>query len=145
MIGLTKFITVFSLLLLMSFYSSAQDCSGISSNRSIELDSSSDKEKIKIEVTENVQKLHFGISSTITSGDLTVEIYDPKGKKQGNFSVESQLNSSTSSNAKKKELVCGSMQKGISNPMKGDWTIKLIPKKVTGTVAIHTSQQEQKK
>ena len=132
-----QLVVFISLLILMAPGSYAQkDCTSISQSRNIELDGSSEREEIKLNVADNVSSLHVGINSTISNGYLTVEIYDPKGKKQGYFSVESQ----SSSNAKKKETVCGQMSKEISDPDKGDWVIRLLPKNVKGNIAIHSAQ-----
>ena len=48
------------------------------------------------------------------------------------------------SNAKKKETVCGQMQKQISDPIKGDWVVRLIPKNVKGKVSVHSGQTQEK-
>ena len=125
-----------SMLLFFTTSMLGQDCTAINQSRNIELDGSSENEEIKLNVADNVKKLHVGINSTISTGYLTVEIYDPKGKKKGYYSVESQM----SSNAKKKETVCGQMQKEITDPLKGDWVIKLIPKNVKGNISIHSGQ-----
>jgi len=118
-----------------------QNCNtGYQVSRTIELEDSSDTEEIKLEVSENMKALSIGINSTIDAGSLTMEIYDPKGNKQGNFSVESST--SSSSKGKRKELVCGQLNKAIENPMKGDWTIKLKPKNVTGKINIHSHQAQ---
>lgn len=113
---------------------SQQSCNATSLNRTINFDGSSDQENIAIDVSEDNKTMHVGINSTVNSGYLTVELYDPKGNKKGNFSIESQLN-----NDKKKERVCGQMQKHIDDPMKGKWIVKLIPNKVVGDVSICTS------
>ncbi|WP_299114507.1 hypothetical protein [uncultured Winogradskyella sp.] len=115
---------------------STHQCNSTTSNRNIELEGSSDTENIKIEVDKDVNKIHIGVSSTIKSGYLTVEVYDPKGNKKGNFSVESQIKPGD----KKKELVCGQMQKQIDEPIEGTWIVKLIPRDAVGTISIHTSQ-----
>ena len=127
------------LLIFVSFSAVAQkSCNSNNTTRNITLDGSSDTENIKLEVADNVKDLHLGINSTISSGYLTVEIYDPKGGKQGYFSVESQM----SSGAKKKEEVCGQMNKQINEPMKGEWTVKLIPKNVKGKISIMSHQMQ---
>lgn len=118
----------------------AQDCTSVNTSRNIELDGSSEREEIKLNVAEDVKHLHLFINSTISTGFLTVEIYDPKGKKRGYYTVESQMNS----NAKKKETVCGQMQKQISDPIKGDWVVRLIPKNVKGKVSVHSGQTQEK-
>ncbi|WP_353779456.1 hypothetical protein [Winogradskyella sp. 3972H.M.0a.05] len=115
---------------------SQKQCSGVSTMRNIEFNGSSDVEEIKVEVSDDTENMSLNVNGTIKSGYLTVEIYDPKGKKHGNFSIESQLKSSS----KKKELVCGQMQKIIEDPMKGDWVVKLIPKDVSGEISICAMQ-----
>lgn len=123
-----KIIVTVSLLLFMAPLAFGQHC-GNTTTRTIELEDSSDNEAIKLEVEGNTECLQIGVNSTIKSGSLTMEIYDPKGDKQGNFSVESQISSNTSSGGKKKELVCGQLNKTIKEPMAGTWTIRLKPKK----------------
>jgi len=53
----------------------------------IELNGSSEPSDMKIEVT--IEKCHFDINvrCVITQGELKIEIYDEKGKKQGSFST----------------------------------------------------------
>ncbi|WP_298903327.1 hypothetical protein [uncultured Psychroserpens sp.] len=133
-----KLVTCLFLLLSLSIQAQQNNqkhCDAITLNRSIQFDGSSDTEEIKVEVADSAKKLYVSINSTIKSGYLTVEVYDPKGNKKGNFSIESQVKSSN----KKKELVCGQMQKHIDDPIQGNWVIKLIPNNVAGDVSICTS------
>ncbi len=116
------------------------NCSSYQTSKSINLESSSKNESVKISVQEDVEHLNIGVSSSISSGALTMEIYNPKGDKQGNFSVESELNSSSSDGGKSSESVCGQLNKSFKDPMKGDWVVKLKPKKVTGKIQIHSHQ-----
>ncbi len=113
-----------------------QCCDGISLARSIEFNGSSDTEQIKVEVSEGSKDLTLQVNGTIKSGYLTVEIFDPKGNKKGNFSIESQISSSDT----KKEMVCGQMSRQIKDPMKGSWIVKLIPKDVVGDITINSMQ-----
>lgn len=145
---MTKSIKLFatvSLILFLAPVALAQhksNCSNYNTQRSIELDDSSSKEEVKVEVAENTKHLMIGVNSTISAGALTMEIFDPKGDKQGNFSVESMMSSNSNSNGKSKESVCGQLNKSFQDPMKGKWTIKLKPRKVTGNIKI-TSHQSQ--
>ncbi|RNC86959.1 MAG: hypothetical protein ED556_05920 [Winogradskyella sp.] len=134
-----KIFKVFACLFLFTAIVNAQQisqksCSAVCLNRTIQLDGSSDKETITVDVSEDTGKMHLNINSKVESGYLTVELYDPKGNKKGNFSIESQSNSS-----KTKEQVCGQMQKYIEDPIKGKWSVVLVPKKVVGDVSICTS------
>ena len=130
------------LLLLGPMAIAQQDCTDYKITRTIHLDESSKTKEINLEVNEDVVCLQIGLISTIESGALTIEIYDPNGDKQGNFSVESDLSSSSSSAGKNKDLVCGQLNKTIKDPMKGNWTVKLKPKKVTGEIMINSRQSQ---
>ncbi len=127
-----------------SNHNNNHNCSSYQTSKSINLDNSSKNESVIIAVTEEVMCLNIGISSNISSGALTMEIYNPNGDKQGNFSVESELNSSSSNGGKSSETVCGQLNKTFKEPMKGDWVVKLKPKKVTGKIQIHSHQASNK-
>jgi len=60
--------------------------------RRIEFSNTSEKQELTIKV--NMQNCTFDleIKSSVNNGELEVEIYDPAGKKQGNFSVGCQIN-----------------------------------------------------
>jgi len=104
----------------------------------------------------------------IKGGELTIEIIDPNGDKQGTFSVGCQIDSktsekshvyktkdenprvyktisekstdSTNDNTKTKEIVNASISKTIKNPIKGNWIIKAIPKEAHGELTIDSGQ-----
>jgi len=130
------------LLLLGPIAMAQQDCTDFSITRTIHLNESSNTKEIKLEVNDDVKCLQIGLISTIESGALTIEIYDPNGDKQGNFSMESDLSSNSSSAGKNKDLVCGQLNKTIKDPMKGNWIVKLKPKKVTGEIMINSRQSQ---
>ena len=114
-----------------------ENCSSSSVTRSIELNDSSKSKTVTLEVSKGTKNFMIGVNSLISSGSLTMEIFDPKGNKQGNFSVESQMNNQ---GADAKEEVCGQLNRSFSDPMAGDWSVKLKPKKVTGKVSINYHQ-----
>lgn len=132
-------ILLFSTAMLMAQHDGHNNCSSSQTSRSIELDDSSKKETIKVEVSEGTKNFMIGVNSLISSGSLTMEIFDPKGNKQGNFSVESQFSDNAKSGNSKEE-VCGQLNRSFSEPMAGDWSIKLKPKSVTGKISIHSHQ-----
>lgn len=143
---MTKSITLRVVIIVLLFIGplamAQQDCTDYKITRTIQLDESSKTKEIKLEVNDDVKCLQIGLISTIESGALTIEIYDPKGDKQGNFSVESELSSNSSSAGKNKDLVCGQLNKTINKPMKGNWTVKLKPKKATGEIQINSRQSQ---
>jgi len=140
-----KLIVTVSLILFIAPIALAQhkeNCSNYNTSRSIELDDSSSNEVVKVEVKDNTKHLMIGVNSTISSGSLTMEIFDPKGNKQGNFSVESMMSSNSNAQGKNKETVCGQLNKSFQDPMKGSWTIKLKPRKVSGKIHINSHQSQ---
>ena len=86
---------------------------------------------------EKSWNFNLKIQSRVIEGELNVEIYNKDGKKQGKFSVGSQINSDNS-----KEEVNGLIRKSIDNAPIGIWTIKIIPKNVTGYITINYSQEK---
>ena len=113
--------------------------------RSINLSGDSETKEIEIKVEDENLLLNIIIKSNVKYGALTIEIYDPNGEKQGNFSVGSQLSSKRSSTESKDEKskneeVNGQIEKKIKEPVKGNWIIKIIPNKAEGTVLIRSKQ-----
>jgi hypothetical protein len=77
-------------ILLLSFLtgiSRGQDKTDLNFSKNIILKSESTEQKIPVTVSDSCAFLNFRIAGTIQEGELTVEIYDPKGELQGNFSI----------------------------------------------------------
>lgn len=98
--------------------------------RTVDLENDSKAEEIYIEISENTIDFNLKIEGRIRQGKLLVEIYDSAGKKQGNFTIETQMDSD------KKEEVNGQFRKTWKNVPKGQWTVKIIPTKATAKVMI---------
>lgn len=105
----------------------------VSIERAIWLDNDSKTKEIVIPVETKSKKLQLVINSAITSGKLSIEIYDPKGEKQGNFSIGTQTNLGS------QEKVRGNISKSLKEPLVGKWMIKIIPSEASGDVHIQTS------
>lgn len=77
-------------ILLLSFltgFSLGQDKSDLHSSRNIVLQSESVEQNVLLDIPEICTSLNLSISGTIQEGELTIEMYDPKGEKYGNFSI----------------------------------------------------------
>jgi hypothetical protein len=105
--------------------------------------SDSEVKNISLNVQQNTSSLFVEIVSGVQYGSLTIEIYNPKKEKIGEFSVESQL--PTSDKVKKEytqykdglgEFVSGQIQKYVNSPTSGKWIIKIIPKEAIGNIKI---------
>jgi len=101
--------------------------------RTIKLEQNSKEEVVVINIEKQTKRFDFKIDTSVSSGKLTIEIYDSNGKKQGTFSVGNQLNLQ---NAERAE---GNINKSLVDPQSGDWKIKIIPIKVDGMIQINTA------
>jgi len=101
--------------------------------RTIRLENDSKTDEVFIEIKEKTKKLQIIINSSVIDGTLTIELSDPNGIKQGNFSIGTQLKS------EKKEQVNGNIEKSIIEPQFGKWRVKIIPKNVTGNINVNTA------
>ncbi len=117
----------------MNFFSPKNSQTSVDMARTIRLEDDSNAEDIFIEIKEKTQKLQLEISCSVKGGKLTIELYDPNGIKQGNFTIETQLKS------EKEEKVNGNISKSIIEPQFGKWWVKIIPIEVTGDVKINTA------
>lgn len=128
--------TLLCLFLFHSFLASAEDKTRVMLQRNIELKDDSQTKEVKIAINEKECEIDLRISSKVQEGKVTIEIYSPNGKKQGNFSVGCEIQSDAS-----EETVNGEISKQIENPELGDWKIKIIPKKAVGKVTINYYQK----
>lgn len=98
--------------------------------REIKLKDDSKIEEVEIFVGDQDRELELQIRSSVSKGKLLIELYDPSGKKQGKFSIGTQMSS------EKKERVQGTMNKRLKDPKPGSWKVKIIPKNVEASILI---------
>jgi hypothetical protein len=150
---LCRILTTFLCLFVMtSFISGQEEATTFNLERQIILNGESENLEVILSVSEQDNGLILKIKSNIQEGDLTIEIYNPKNEKQGNYSIGSQLKSTKSSSNKNqtekelealginKEKVQGTITRSIENPLKGNWVVKIIPKNAKGMVTIVSDQ-----
>lgn len=104
--------------------------------RDITLDNDSKTEDVIVAIEPRTEAIDLMISTTIEAGKLTIELFNPSGVKQGNFTVETQLD------VKKQERVAGKLQKSLEEPQPGNWKIRIVPTAVKGSVRIQTSHTQ---
>jgi hypothetical protein len=108
----------------------------------ISFESQSEIIEVKLPVSQ-VANISLELASNIYEGELTIELYDSKGEKQGNFTIGSPTFSGKKDESKAastRESVRGSLSKKIANPAKGEWIVKFIPKNVSGNTEIYCTQ-----
>ena len=130
-----SFLGLLTSLILITSISFAQTKSNTETDftiqRDIKFKNSSDVKEVSIAVKNDDSILQLMISSIVESGELSVEIYDPTNKKQGNFSIGTQLNSTELN-----EKVRGQIQKKFTTPKEGTWKVKFIAKNASGNINI---------
>lgn len=100
--------------------------------RTVMLENDSEVEDVLIEINEKTRRLELMIASKVRNGKITIEIYDPKGVKQGAYTVGTLLSS------EKEETVNGNIRKSLFEPQVGKWKIRIIPIDATGGIQIQT-------
>jgi hypothetical protein len=100
--------------------------------RSIQLEDCKKNEEIIITIAEHTKEFKLMIETSVSSGKLTVEIYDSNDKRQGNFSVGNQLGFENAEHAQ------GWINKALTEPEAGDWKVKIIPTNAKGIILINT-------
>ncbi len=98
----------------------------------ISLDKEAEVKEIPLELEREVHALFWNVSSGISSGIISIELYDPNGVKQGDFS----LNGPSRTRDRPHKDVHGSMNKQFKKPLTGQWKIRIIPRDAKGFVSI---------
>jgi len=118
--------------------SNAQDRATFNTSRSLKLENESKEQHISIDVSDEYDTFALSIDSNIREGKMSIEILDPSGEKQGNFSIGCQVGGVN--NPTTKEVVQGQFRKTFQNPKKGKWIVKIIPQNANAQVQIIVTQ-----
>lgn len=123
----------------------AQGASNYNITRSLEIDKLSKTKEISVEANKRSNILMISVTCNIEYGSVTIELYDPKGAKKGNLSVESISNEKGTSKKRGEENyiyehVSGKIDKTFPKPLAGKWKIKIIPKNASGHINISSNQ-----
>lgn len=116
-------------------------------SRRITLEKESEKLEILLPISGSIVNFTIKIWSEIFDGELTIEIYDPSGEKQGNYAIDNQISLKPKKSEKKdvsgsKEVVSGTITKSVEYPKNGNWKVLIIPKNATGTIEIKSEQNK---
>lgn len=101
--------------------------------RTVNIENDSKVEEVLINIEKNTLDFALSIESRISKGKLTIEIYDSSSKKQGHFTIETQMGS------EKKEDVNGQYRKSWKNVPAGQWMVRVIPTDATAKLMLTTS------
>lgn len=104
--------------------------------RNIHLENDSDTEEVLLYIDDGTRWFELNVRSIIYSGKLTIQIFDSKGKKQGNFTIGAMESS------KKKEQIRGDLNKKLNEPEVGEWRVRIIPDNVKGEIRIESKSYQ---
>lgn len=124
--------------------------------KELEVKKSSKEKVLTVEVLKDRKVMMLNVSCNVFHGSIGVEIYDPLGKKKGGFLVRNDVKKSKESRKLFVDIIKeffsgvkknsttknanGMMDKTFHFPQKGEWKIKIIPKKASGHVSISANQ-----
>lgn len=106
--------------------------------KNISLSNESNSTKtIPFEVTYK-NTLRIGIRANVSSGIISIEIFNPKGIKEGELSLT--FKSGADKEKEEMEYTSGALDKTILGAEVGEWKIKISSKKSEGSVAMSVAQ-----
>ncbi len=106
----------------------------------IKLKGETEVKEITLPLRDSLDYVSIRLSALVFSGDLSVEIIDPLGGKHGNFSLEGQMDATTTAKLKRGDAIIGDEQasgklfRTIKNPPIGAWKAKIVTKNAVGTI-----------
>lgn len=111
---------------------SPDDLTRVNFERTIQLENDSKAEDVILEIEAGTELFDLMIECSLVAGKLVIEVFDPDGVKQGNFSAATQLDS------EKQERVQGRFMKTLNDPMPGNWKVKIVPTSARGSIKMAT-------
>lgn len=84
--------------------------------------------------------LYIGVRAHISSGTTLIEIYNPKGIKEGELSLNFKSESGSKDEKEEMEYTSGALNKTIKGAEIGEWQIKISSQKSEGYVAMSVAE-----
>lgn len=113
--------------------------------RQITLKGDSGEQEVSLPLRDSLSYINFEIKAIITSGEVTVELFDPYGEKYGNFSLAGSTNSNNNVDALIRGKTyfaeaSGSLVRYVKLPKRGMWKAKVITKNAVGAVEFNLTK-----
>jgi hypothetical protein len=140
--NLKSVLAVLALILLSSFiFVKGQPPKRFDISTRIQFQVQTENSEIKLPVFQQ-GSLTLMITANIMEGELTLELYDAKGEKQGSLFIPNQVLQIKPDTIEKPVnwYVKREISKKFDKPAKGEWTIRIIPKNAGGFIEINSSQ-----
>jgi nitrogen fixation protein FixH len=116
--------------------------------RTIPLKQKTKEQKIEIEVSGDVDQFDLKIMCDIEKGKVTIEVFDPAGRKQGKFTLGSEdykAEPNEEGELTYADREQGKLEKSVKDPDNGIWIIRVTQQKAKGYLNIRSSQHYRSK
>jgi len=118
----------------------AQDEVKIKRSKLLFFKGESQKAEVKVKSTKEYNYLVLKLHCQLTEGNVTINIFDPEGKKQGTFTIKTDEPPVIGENTQSQQKVSGQMSKVFGKPLTGDWILKATPSSAVGNLSIDITQ-----
>lgn len=118
----------------------------LNTKKDVEIIKTSTDKEVLLDVLDNKKIMMLNLSCNVHSGSITIEVYNPNGKKEEKFSVimnktNDKKERVINTNNVLSKVTSGMIDKVFHNPLSGIWKIKIIPKNAKGHISISMNQR----
>lgn len=113
----------------------------------IKLNGETETKEVKMPLRDSLSTVNIIATAMIGSGSIDLEIYDPAGKKQGNFSLACETDNVSKKKLTLKDIddsdqkALGNLYRTVKNPLKGAWIVKVTNNGALGTIQLNFTQK----
>lgn len=113
----------------------------------IKLNGETETKEVKMPLRDSLSTVNIIATAMIGSGSIDLEIYDPAGKKQGNFSLACETDNVSKKKLTLKDIdesdqkALGNLYRTVKNPLKGAWIAKVTNNGAFGTIQLNFTQK----
>lgn len=120
-------VAILGIFLASTLFGSAQDMTKISKRKSLTFDKETEPVQVLIPISKEYNYLSIELQLNLFIGSAKCEIFDSKGKVQGQFTIEAEDRVKQGVKTTKTNAATGTLEKSFRNPINGDWKIKITP------------------
>lgn len=126
------------LLLAANFTSYGQEYIKLERSKTIELSKESRQNMFTFKVDPMYNYLRIKTECELTRGNIMIELVDPSGRLQRNFSIEGGIvKNADNIRTDRMGTVAGQMQKAFRNPTEGDWIVRISPGEASVSLRVY--------
>jgi len=125
------------LLLAASFTGYGQEYIKLERSKTITLSKESRQKMVTVKVDPMYNYLRIKTECELTRGNIMIELVDPSGRLQRNFSIEGGIVKGENIRTDRMGAVAGQMQKAFRNPTEGEWSVRISPGEASCSLRVY--------